>query len=126
MRMNLMVPGLGAFLLSLLLSTAGLAADPASGEKLFKAKCALCHTVEAGKNKIGPSLAGIVGRPSGTISGFKYSAANLAAKVTWDEPTLDKYLIDPKAMIKGTTMPFAGDKNDAERADLVAYLKTLK
>jgi len=93
---------------------------------LFKAKCALCHTVEPGKNKIGPSLASIVGRPSGSIPGFKYSPANLAANLTWDEATLDKYLIDPRAMIKGTTMPFPGDKNDAERADLVAYLKTLK
>ena len=127
MSMSLMVPALGAFLLPVLLSTAGFAAaDPASGEKLFKAKCALCHAVEPGKNKIGPSLAGIVGRPSGSVTGFKYSPANLAANVTWDEATLDKYLIDPKAMIKGTTMPFPGDKNDAERADLVAYLKSLK
>jgi cytochrome c len=127
MRMSLMVAALSAFLLPLLLSTVGFAAaDPASGEKLFKAKCAVCHTVEPGKNKIGPSLAGIVGRPSGSVAGFKYSPANFAANVTWDEPTLDKYLIDPKALIKGTTMPFAGDKNDAERADLIAYLKSLK
>ena len=127
MRMSLIVPALGALLLPLLLSTPGVAAaDPASGEKLFKAKCALCHTVEPGKNKIGPSLACIVGRPSGSIPGFKYSPANLNAKVTWDEATLDTYLSDPRAMIKGTTMPFPGDKNPAERADLIAFLKTLK
>ena len=88
--------------------------DAVKGKQIF-AKCAICHDTVPGKNKIGPSLAGIVGRPSGSIPGFKYSPANLAANVTWDEATLDKYLIDPKAMIKGTTMPFPGDKNDAER-----------
>jgi cytochrome c len=125
-RMNLVAPALGTFLLPLLLSTVGFAAEPAAGEKVFKTKCALCHTIEPGKNKIGPSLAGIVGRPSGSIAGFKYSPANLAAKVTWDEATLDKYLINPKAMIPGTIMTFPGDKNDAERGDLIAYLDTLK
>jgi cytochrome c len=126
MRMSLTVPALGAFLVPLLLSAAGFAADPTAGEKVFKAKCALCHTVEPGKNKIGPSLAGIVGRPSGSIEGFKYSAANKAAGLTWDAATLDTYLRDPKALVKGTTMTFAGDKNDGERADLIAYLATLK
>ena len=121
-----MAPALGAFLLPLVLSSAGFAADSAAGEKVFKSKCALCHTVEPGKTKIGPSLAGIVGRPSGSIPGFKYSPANLAAKVTWDKPTLDTYLTNPKAMIPGTIMTFPGDKNDGERGDLIAYLDTVK
>jgi cytochrome c len=126
MRLREIMPVVGALLLPLLLSGAAYAADAAAGEKVLKAKCAVCHTVEPGKNKIGPSLAGIVGRPSGSIEGFKYSPANQAAKLTWDEATLDKYLIDPKAMIKGTIMAFPGDKSDTERADLIAYLKTAK
>jgi cytochrome c len=126
MRPGEMMPLVGALLLPLLLSAPVYAADAAAGEKVFKAKCAVCHTVEPGRNKIGPSLGGIVGRPSGSIEGFKYSPANQAAKLTWDEATLDKYLTDPKAMIKGTIMAFPGDKSDAERADLIAYLKTAK
>jgi cytochrome c len=126
MRSSEMTAVVGALLLPLMLAAPGYAADAAAGEKLFKAKCALCHSVEPGKTKIGPSLAGIVGRPSGSIEGFRYSPGNLAAKLTWDEATLDKYLTDPKAMVKGTTMSFPGDKNDAERADLIAYLKTAK
>ena len=109
-----------------LISGAASAADPASGEKQFKAKCAVCHTVEQGKNKIGPSLFGIVGRKSGSIEGFKYSEANKSANLTWDEPTLDKYLTDPKALVKGTIMTFPGIKSDTERADVVAYLATVK
>jgi cytochrome c len=109
-----------------IIATPAFAGDPAAGEKLFKTKCGVCHTIEPGKNKIGPSLAGIVGRPSGSIEGFKYSAANKAAKLTWDVATLDKYLTDPKALVPGTTMTFAGDKNDGERADIIAYLQTLK
>lgn len=126
MRLSAIMSAVGAILLPVVLSAPGYAADPAAGEKLFKAKCSVCHTVEPGKNKIGPSLAGIVGRPSGSIQGFKYSPANQAAKLTWDEATLDKYLIDPKAMIKGTIMAFPGDKSETERADLIAYLKTAK
>jgi cytochrome c len=95
-----------------------LAGDPAAGEKQFKSKCAICHTVEQGKNKIGPSLFGVVGRKSGSIEGFKYSEANRAANLTWDEPTLDKYLTDPKALVKGTIMTFPGIKNDTETASM--------
>jgi cytochrome c len=116
----------GFFVVSAVVSGSALAGDPAAGEKQFKSKCAICHTVEQGKNKIGPSLFGVVGRKSGSIEGFKYSEANRAANLTWDEPTLDKYLTDPKALVKGTIMTFPGIKNDTERADVVAYLATVK
>jgi cytochrome c len=121
---RLVFPGLLA--ISALVPGAASAADPVAGEKQFKAKCAVCHTVESGKNKIGPSLFGIVGRKSSSIEGFKYSEANKAANLTWDEPTLDKYLTDPKALVKGTIMTFPGIKNDTERADVIAYLATVK
>ena len=102
-----------------------LAADPAAGEKIFKAQCAICHTVVAGENRIGPTLYGVVGRPAGSVPGFNYTADHKKLGVTWDAATLDKYLTNPRAMVPDTSMVYAGLKDDAERADLVAYLETL-
>ena len=107
------------------IASAALAADPAAGEKVFKTQCALCHTVEPGKNKIGPSLFGVVGRKAGTVPGFHYSSANQNSGITWDDAALNKYLQDPKAMVPGTLMTYAGLKNDTQRADVIAYLDTL-
>ncbi len=109
-----------------LLSAPAMAADAEAGAKIFKTQCAVCHSPVAGKNMVGPSLFGIVGRQSGTAPGFKYSAANKESGVTWDEGNLDKYLPNPRAFIVGTTMTYAGLKNDTQRADLIAYLATLK
>ena len=75
---------------------------------------------------VGPSLFGVVGREAGSAPGFKYSAANKGSGVMWDEANLEKYLPNPRAFIAGTTMTYAGLKNDAQRADLIAYLATLK
>lgn len=102
-----------------------LAGDPAAGQVVFKAQCAACHSVTPGKNLTGPSLAGIIGRKTGTIEGFRYSAANKAATLTWDEAHLDPYLKSPKTVIPGTTMTYAGLKDDTKRADLIGYLSTL-
>ena len=96
--------------------------DAAKGEKVFK-KCKTCHTFDPGKKKIGPHLKGIIGRKAGSVEGYKYSKAMKAADVTWDEETLDEYLKKPKAYIKGTKMAFGGLKKDAQRQDLIAYLK---
>jgi cytochrome c len=106
-------------------ATAALAADPAAGEKIFKAQCGICHTVVAGENRIGPTLFGVVGRPAGSVPGFNYTADHKKLGVTWDAATLDKYLANPRAMVPDTSMVYAGLKDDAERADLVAYLGTL-
>src|ERR1700686_2669081 len=102
-----------------------LAADPAAGEKIFKAQCGICHAVVAGENRIGPTLFGVVGRPAGSVPGFNYTADHKKLGVTWDAANLDKYLANPRAMVPDTSMVYAGLKDDAERADLVAYLKTL-
>ena len=114
--------------LALSLSLAGFAhaaGDAAKGAIVFK-KCQVCHTVEAGKNKIGPSLAGIVGRKTASIEGFKYSKAMLAfgagGKV-WDEPTLAAYLPAPRDLVKGTSMAFAGLKKPDDVANIIAFLK---
>jgi cytochrome c len=103
----------------------GMAADVEAGKTAFK-KCALCHTTEAGKNKIGPSLFGIVGRKSATLDAFNYSEAMKKFDHTWDEATLDEYLADPRATVPGTKMIFPGIKDKAERDDVIAYLETLK
>ena len=101
------------------------AQDVAAGETVFK-KCQVCHVADSDKNKVGPSLKGVIGRTAGTHEGFKYSAGMSDAGktgVVWDEPTLTSYLHDPKAFIKGTKMAFVGLKTDAEIANVIAYLK---
>jgi cytochrome c len=106
-------------------STAALAADPAAGPKIFKAQCAICHTVVAGENRIGPTLYGVIGRPAGSVPGFNYTADHKKLGITWDAANLDKYLTNPRAMVPDTSMVYAGLKDDTQRADLVAYLETL-
>ncbi len=97
-----------------------------AGETIFKRYCAVCHTVQAGTNKIGPSLFGIVGRAAGTAPNFNYTAANKNSGITWTEENLDKYLTDPKAMVPGTKMLFAGVKSADDRKVLIAYLAKQK
>ena len=102
-----------------------VAADVDAGKEDFK-KCALCHTAEAGKNKIGPSLFGVVGRKSASVDNYSYSDAMKKFDHTWDPETLDKYLADPRAVVPNTKMIFPGIKDEKERQDVIAYLETLK
>ena len=106
-------------------ASAALAADPAAGEKIFKTQCGICHTVVAGQNRIGPTLFGVVGRKAGSVPDFHYTADHKKLDLTWDAANLDKYLANPRAMVPDTSMVYAGLKDDAQRADLVAYLETL-
>ena len=112
-------------ILAAMAASSAVAADVEAGKTEFK-KCALCHTTEAGKNKIGPSLFGIVGRKSATLDNFNYSEAMKKFDHVWDEETLDKYLADPRGVVPGTRMIFPGIKDKTERDDVIDYLETLK
>lgn len=99
-----------------------LSGDPELGATVFK-KCAVCHSIAAGQNKIGPSLHGVVGRHSGTVPGFNYSAANKGSGIVWTEQELFVYLEHPQAVVKGTKMAFVGLASPDDRANVIAYLK---
>ena len=96
------------------------------GERLFRRTCAICHTLQLDQNRIGPSLAGIVGRKAGTVPGFNYSDANKNSNVVWDEANLDQYLTDPKQFMPGTKMIYAGMKDADQRKAVIAFLRDAK
>lgn len=102
------------------------AGNAEAGQAVFNRQCMICHSVQPGQNKIGPSLAGIVGRHSAEAPKFNYSPALKEAGKTWDPAALDSYLADPRGYIPGARMIFAGLKDPTQRADVIAYLGTLK
>lgn len=108
---------------------AGAEATPASPDVAARpaafAQCASCHAVEPGRNGIGPSLAGVFGARAGHEPSYAYSSAMRASGLTWDEATLDRYLKDPRGTVPGTKMAYAGLKDDARRAELIEWLKTI-
>lgn len=102
------------------------AADVEKGAKLVKRKCMTCHHVDAAKgNHTGPNLYGVVGRDVGSAEGFAYSDGFAAIEGNWDADKLYAFLTKPKAYIPGTKMAFAGFKKDKDKANVIAYLKTL-
>ena len=96
--------------------------DSSAGTKVF-GRCAGCHTTD-GTSRTGPSLQGIVGRKAGSVTGFHYSKALADSGLVWTEPTLDNFLTNPMKMVPGTYMVI-GVPSAKDRADLIAYLKTL-
>jgi len=123
------MPRLSGFFATLALATlisapALAAGDVAKGKKVFN-KCKACHVADTEKNKIGPHLVGMFGRKAGSLENFKYSKAMKNSGVVWTEETLGTYLKKPRTFIKGTRMAFAGLKKDQDRADLIAYLKSV-
>lgn len=104
---------------------ASFTATAAAGEKVFMA-CRTCHSTKPDMNMTGPSLHGLQGHKSGQIPGYKYSAANKASGITWTNEKLFQYLENPQRVVPGTKMLYTGVKDPQQRADLVAYLDTLK
>lgn len=101
------------------------AADVKKGKKVFN-KCKACHTLVEGKNRIGPSLAGVFDRKAGTVAKYKYSKAMKKAGdggLVWTEETLTTYLKKPRAFVKGTKMTFAGLKKQKDLDNLMAFLR---
>jgi cytochrome c len=106
----------------LALPTVALAQDADAGKKVFN-KCTPCHNIGPGaKNKVGPELNGLFGRPAGSVEGFNYSDAMKNSGITWDEATFKEYITDPKKRIPGNKMVFPGIKDELDRDDLAAYV----
>jgi cytochrome c len=104
--------------------SAAHAQDVDAGKKVFS-QCAACHSID-GSNGAGPSLKGIVGSKAGDFPGFRFSRAMKNSGAVWDEKMLDAFIANPRAAMPGNLMPYSGLTDAKQRADLVAYLKTLK
>lgn len=105
-------------------SFADLSGDAGAGERVF-GQCSACHSVVAGENRAGPSLAGIIGQQAGSVEGFNYSPANAELDVVWTAEEMFNYLENPREMVPGTRMAFPGVRDPQDRADLVAYLQSV-
>jgi cytochrome c len=120
-----MVAAMSAFLvLVMAIDCAEAAGDSEKGQVVF-AKCAPCHAKDKSK-RMGPGLFGVVGRQAGSVEGFHYSRAMKKANITWDDKSLDAFIAAPQKVVPGTVMPFAGIPDQQVRADLIAYLETLR
>jgi len=115
----LIIVGLITFIL---IFSIAYAADPVKGRKVFK-KCVACHSLQEGKNKVGPPLNNLLGRQAGSVDGYKYSKAMKNSGVVWDEESLDKFITKPRKFIPKTKMSFRGIKKKSLRDDLISFLK---
>lgn len=118
---------LGLILIASLLTTAHEAGaaegDASKGAAAFKQRCAACHSLEPKKNRVGPSLAGVLGRKIGSEQSFRYSQAYTKAPDSWTEAKLDSYMTDPAKMFPGSRMTIKVT-SASDRANIIAYLKT--
>jgi cytochrome c2 len=98
--------------------------DAARGEKKFE-DCASCHSLTAGENGVGPSLADVIGRKAGTLDDYRYSPALKRSNIVWSPQTLETFIADPQKAVPANRMPYAGLTNAGERRDLIAYLQKM-
>jgi cytochrome c len=112
---------------ALLAMIAAARADTTSDPQMvFNNSCRTCHSMKEGDNRLGPSLAGVVGRKAGTLSGYQYSSSMQNSGITWDEATLDKFISNPDQVVNGNKMkPFSGIADAAQRNEIVAFLKSI-
>jgi cytochrome c len=106
----------------LVLSAPATRVDPGVGQKVFERRCTGCHRLD--ELRAGPRLRGVFGRAAARDPDFAYSDALKSSRLTWDEPTLDRWLADPEALVANNDMAFRMS-NGSERAQIIAYLKTL-
>lgn len=99
-------------------------AAPVSGDRLFGQQCGACHSTEPGETRVGPSLAGVVGRRAGSLPGYPYSAPLAKSGMTWNPASLDKWLTDSQATVPGTHMSYA-QADPAKRKAIIVYLASL-
>lgn len=111
---------------SVLVAPLDASAQDATKGKSAYARCAVCHSVDQSRNAPGPDLGGIVGRKAGKTPKFNYSEAIAGSALTWHDDTLDRFLTAPQWVVKETKMEFPVIKNAADRANIIAYLKTTK
>ena len=105
-------------------SASAQSGNEARGERLFNQQCKACHTLDKdGARTVGPNLHGLVGRKAGSTEGFSSSDAMKASGIVWDDKTLVEYLKDPKGRVPGTKMVYVGLKQEAQQADMIAFLK---
>jgi len=98
----------------------GAGGDATRGAAVYEDKCTGCHSLDA--NRVGPAHRGVYGRKAGSAKGYAYSAGLVRSKIIWSEATLDRWLTNPQAFIKGARMGFRLD-DPAKRADVIAYLR---
>lgn len=107
-------------------TAAPVAGNAANGAKLF-VQCRACHTVNVGgRDGVGPNLAGVMGRNAGARSTYTYSTALKNSKIRWTKENMDNFLKRPSALVPGNKMSFGGMPNAKARADMVAYMETLR
>jgi cytochrome c2 len=109
-----------------MIASAASAQDAKHGQQVFSTNCGICHSTAAGKNVMGPTLFGVVGRKAGTVSGFNYSPALQSSGLVWTPDNLDKWLTSPREFVPRSRMSFAGLHTPGDRADVIAYLAKQK
>ena len=113
--------------LALLAIIAGARAETGGDPQMvFNNSCRTCHSMKEGDNRLGPSLAGVVGRKAGSVSGYAYSPSMQKSGITWDEATLDRFIADPDQVVNGNKMkPYTGITDDGQRKQIISFLKSI-
>jgi cytochrome c len=112
--------------LAFIAAVAAARADTADPQMVFNNACRTCHSMKEGDNRLGPSLAGVVGRKAGTLPGYQYSSSMQSSGVTWDEATLDKFIANPDEVVGGNKMkPFTGIADAGQRKEIIGFLKSI-
>ena len=127
MKKHIAIVALSSCALSLVVGPLARAeGSPERGQDLFQQECGDCHSAVPGKNKKGPSLAGVIGRQAGSLAGFAgYSDAMKGSGITWSAERLDPYITAPRKVVPGGKMKYDGLDDAAARADIIAFLQSL-